>query len=339
MVILYLFLFLIGIVALALYSFKTPSRNGFGAKTTSEEVTKGINLEGKVAIVTGANTGLGLENARVFALRGAHVILACRNQKKMNEAAEGIKKEIKNAKITCMELDLGDLESVNSFVKKFKKMNLPLHILVANAGITGGATRELTKDGFESNMGINHFGTFSHTVQMVPFLVKTAKETGEECRIVVLTSYAYCSLGTGKIDFENLNFEKPGSYDVWAAYAQSKIGNIVMANELHKRLKGTNVTCNSVHPGTIKTQSSKDVSDTFFYRFITFVSYPFMKDCAQGASTQVYAATHPELQGKGQLLLCDCNEWPLNAYTKREDVWKKLFDVSEEMTGVKFSVE
>ena len=101
-------------------------------------------------------------------------------------------------------------------------------------------------------MGINHFGTFSSTIQLAPFLVKTAKETNEECRIVVLTSHAYCSLGSGIIDFENLNYEKEGTYGVWSAYAQSKLGNILMANELHKRLKGKNVTVNSVHPGNPK---------------------------------------------------------------------------------------
>ena len=128
-----------------------PTKNGFGYRTTGEEVSKGINLEGKVAIVTGSNTGLGLETARLFiqkknlhfknfrvlCLRGAHVIMACRSEKKMIKAMEEIKETNKKAKITCIEMDLGSLQSINTFVKKFEKMNLPLHILVANAGITG----------------------------------------------------------------------------------------------------------------------------------------------------------------------------------------------------------
>jgi WW domain-containing oxidoreductase len=284
-----------------------------------------------------------------MALKGAHVIMACRSKPKMIEAKEIIQKQNKNAKITCLELDLGDLKNIRKFVKDFAALNLPLHILISNAGITGkskislkfkgGPTRETTVDGFESNMGINHFGTFAVTTLLVPFMVKTAKECGQEGRIVVLTSYAYTALGSGRIEWDNLHFTKPGTYGVWYAYAQSKLGNVLFANELNRRLKGTNITVNSVHPGTIKTQSSKDVRGTFFYNFLQLTGYFFFKTLEEGTSPQVYAAVHPELNGKGGLLICDCNICPMSSYSQDQEVQKRFFEVSEKETGVSLQLE
>eukprot|EP01080_Neovahlkampfia_damariscottae_P002574 gene2574-3536_t len=297
----------------------------FGFSSTAEEVSEGIDLSGKVVIVTGSNAGIGFETARVLALRGAHVIMACRSKEKLEKAIEEIKETNKEAKLTGLLLDLGHLESIPKFVEEFKKLDLPLHILVNNAGVMGSQERKTTQDGFEYMFGINHFGTFAVTVQLTPLMIKNAHETGKEGRIVILSSHGHKGLGSGKINYDDVYMEK--KYDYWAGYGQSKLANVLFCNELNRKLKDKNITCNSVHPGMIKTGFvSEEVKGTVTYKLIDFFGSSFYKTVQQGAATSVFVACRPELEGKGGLYFNDCKDELSNSYSRNEENQKKFWD-------------
>ena len=252
--------------------------------------------------------------------------MACRSKEKLDKSIEEIKKSNKDAKLTGLLLDLGNLESIKQFIEDFKKLNLPLHILINNAGVMGTKERQTTKDGFEYMFGINHFGTFSVTVQLVPFILKTIKETGcKEGRIVILSSHAHKALGTGKINYEDIYMEK--KYDYWSGYGKSKLANVLFCNELNRKLKDKQIFCNSVHPGMIKTGFvSDDIKSTFSYKLIDFFGNSFYKSLEQGASTTVLVACRPEIESKGGLYFNDCKNELSSSYSRNEENQKKLWD-------------
>jgi NAD(P)-dependent dehydrogenase (short-subunit alcohol dehydrogenase family) len=229
--------------------FFKKNSSGLSSNSTAEQVLGNIDLKGKVIIVTGSNTGIGKETARVLAASGAHVILSARNATKLAEAKKEIQKEIKDAKLDSIKLDLGDKNSVKEFVEKFKSLNLELHFLILNAGVM---TDEIVKtnDGFESQIGINHLGHHNLTMMLLPFM---AKSKGEK-RIVVLSSGLHKS-GEKKILFEDFQMGKNYS-GLSPRYAHSKLANVMFARELNKKLTNDNIdiTVNSVHPGIIKTE-------------------------------------------------------------------------------------
>ncbi|KAH9326188.1 hypothetical protein KI387_006366, partial [Taxus chinensis] len=226
--------------------------SGFSSSSTAEEVTDGIDATGLTAIVTGASSGIGIETARVLALRGAHVVLAVRNVNAGNTVKESIIKEIGNAKVDVLELDLSSISSVQNFASNFKSLDLPLNILVNNAGILA-VPFQLSQDGIELTFATNHIGHFLLTNLLVENMKATARETGIEGRIINVTSLGHQLTYSGGIRFDKIN-DKSG-FSILLAYGHSKLANILHANELAKKLQeeGANVTANSVHPGAIAT--------------------------------------------------------------------------------------
>eukprot|EP01080_Neovahlkampfia_damariscottae_P011336 gene11336-4504_t len=307
--------------------------NGFGKTTTAEEVSKDISLEGKTVIVTGSNTGIGKETARVLALRGANIIMACRNTKKMEVAIKELQEKNSTLKLQGIPLDLGDSKSIDDFVAQFEKMKLPLHILINNAGVMAVPKRWTTKDGFEYQIGINHFGHFRLTMKLLPIMVKTVKEENlDEARIVNVSSFAH-TFGTKKINYEDLHWEK--SYDAWGSYAQSKLSNILFSKELNRKLQNLKIPISvfSLHPGTIHTELGRDMNySSLFYT----LGGAFMKSIPQGAATSVYAAIHPEIKGNGGLYFSDCYVAKPIPFAEDENEQKKFFERSEKETGVEF---
>merc|ERR1712176_1396807 len=233
------------------------------------------DLTGKVAIVTGANTGIGYYTALELAKHGATVIVAARNPQKGMVAAEKIRNEIglhsteaekEEGKVINMPLNLSSLQSVKDFATMFEKLDIPLHILVLNAGImkspgeffTGRGYHygfETTDDGFESHIGVNHIGHFYLTQLLTPVLKKSAPS-----RVVSVSSLA--ELGGYETDGVRFTTWKPSvkdgeipeDYEDGVAYGQSKLANILFAREYASRMVGTGVTAYSCHPGTIKTE-------------------------------------------------------------------------------------
>eukprot|EP00009_Paramoeba_aestuarina_P005233 CAMPEP_0201522748 /NCGR_PEP_ID=MMETSP0161_2-20130828/18527_1 /ASSEMBLY_ACC=CAM_ASM_000251 /TAXON_ID=180227 /ORGANISM="Neoparamoeba aestuarina, Strain SoJaBio B1-5/56/2" /LENGTH=297 /DNA_ID=CAMNT_0047921675 /DNA_START=103 /DNA_END=993 /DNA_ORIENTATION=- len=265
-----------------------------GSRMTAEEASAGANLKGKNVIVTGGNTGIGLETCRVLVNLGAHVILAARNQ----ERGEGAVKTIMDAKaegvtgdVEWMQLDLNSLASVRTFAEQFLAKSIPLHILINNAGIMMIPERTPTKDGFESQMGVNHVGHFYLTKLLMPSLRKAKAESDDIVRIVNLSSMAHNS---SALVWDNLDSEK--SYSSTGAYAQSKTANICFTIGLHDRFHNEGIHSYAVHPGVINTELGRNNSMAGIFYTIGQV---FMKSIPQGAATTLYCATSKDVIESG----------------------------------------
>ena len=203
----------------------------------------GAKLDGKTVIITGGNSGIGLETAVDLAKRNARVILACRSVEKGEKAAVDVRKRSGNDNVVFAQLDLASLDSIRQFAAKILEEEPQIDILINNAGVMIIPERRLTKDGFEMQFGTNHLGHFLLT----NLLLDRIKEA-PSARIVNVSSVGY---RFGSIDFQNLNCER--SYSRISSYGCSKLANILFTRSLAKRLQGTNVTTNALHPGSIRT--------------------------------------------------------------------------------------
>jgi WW domain-containing oxidoreductase len=248
----------------------------FGFEHTAEEVTEGRDLTGRTYVVTGCNSGLGLETCRVLALRGARVVGAARTVERAQAALEAL--AIDGMAVGC---DLADLHAVQAAVEILRGEG-PLHGIVANAGVM--AVQELRQiEGYELQFFTNHMGHFA----LVTGLVEALAEDG---RVVMLSSGAHRMAPEAGIDLDNLSGE--GGYEPWAAYGQSKLANLLFARSLARRFEGSQRTANSVHPGVIDTNLGRHVPNKeAMYERLKRV----MKTIPQGAATQCLVATHPAL--------------------------------------------
>ena len=208
-----------------------------------------IKLDGKTVIITGGNTGIGLETAVDLAKRNARVILACRSVERGETAAVEVRKRSGNDNAVFVQLDLASLDSVRKFAAKILEEEPRIDILINNAGVINTAYTK-SADGFELTFAINHLGHFLLT----NLLLDRIKEA-PSARIVNLTSLAYKA---GNIDLDNLNLEH--SYSWFRAYSSSKLANIIFTRSLAKRLEGTGVTANAVHPGTASTEMGRNIN-------------------------------------------------------------------------------
>ncbi len=282
---------------------------------------------GKLAVVTGANSGIGLVAARELAGHGARVILACRNVQKGEAAADTIagEREVRH-------LDLGDLASVRAFAESFTDERLDL--LVNNAGVMA-PPRRLTKDGFESQLGTNHLGHFALTGLLLRKLL-----AAPEPRIVTVSSGAH---RIGTIHFDDLQGER--RYNNWLWYGQSKLANLMFCFELQKRASAANTSLKSlaVHPGYART-NLQFAGPKAYEQLIMRVTNPLLGQSAEmGALPTMYAATVPDIPGgsfvgpdgfmeqRGHPHLVTAAK---KAYD--EDAWRRLWEASEQLTGVHY---
>ncbi|XP_076897628.1 short-chain dehydrogenase TIC 32, chloroplastic-like [Bidens hawaiensis] len=267
---------------------------GFSASSTAEEVTRGIEANGLTAVITGPTSGIGLETARILALRGVHVVMAVRNTTTGDKIKQDLINEIPKAKIDVMELDVASLKSVNKFVTEFKATSLPLNILIANAGIMGPPFT-LSEDNIELHFATNHIGHFHLTNGLLETMKNTAEVSGVQGRIVIVSSELQKVSYKEGIKFDNINDEK--SYAPLLAYGQSKLANALHAKELARRLKedGVNITVNLLHPGVLATNLTRHTA--WIRLFVGYVVRLFLKNAEQGASTTCYLALHPDAKG------------------------------------------
>jgi len=291
-----------------------------------------LNLTGKVIFITGANTGIGKEAARTLSYTFAKIYLAARDESKMKTTIDEIKKENSKANLVGMNLDLGDSKSIDKCVKEFLSQENELNILINNAGVMGTVEKK-TNDGFEYQIGINHFGHFRLTLLLLPLMKKSALNSGEG-RIVNLSSEAHRMAKS--INFDNINLKD--EYGSWWAYGQSKLANIMFSNELNKRLKNDKIpiSVNSLHPGVIQTEIMRD-NEGFLKKSLSFFGYFFMKSIPQGASTTVYCAISKEVKNIGGKYFDNCKIGSPTSYSMNEEFAKKLFDLSEKMTGLGYA--
>ncbi|CAJ2629991.1 unnamed protein product [Trifolium pratense] len=279
-------------------------------------------------VVTGASSGIGAETTRVLALRGVHVIMAVRNKVAAIDIKEAILKEIPSAKIDVMELDLSSLESVKKFASEFKSSDLPLNILINNAGVMA-CPFTLSKDNIELQFATNHLGHFLLTNLLLDTMKKTARESKNEGRIVNVSSGAHQFAYSEGIRFDKINDKS--SYSNWRAYGQSKLANILHANELARQLKddGENIIANSLHPGAIVTNLYRYTS--IIDGIINVVGKLVMKNVQQGAATTCYVALHTQVKGIGGEYFVDSNIAKTSSQGRNTDLAKKLWDFSMDL--------
>ncbi|WP_437293306.1 SDR family oxidoreductase [Sorangium sp. So ce426] len=239
-------------------------------------------MNGKVCIVTGGNTGIGKETARGLAQRGAKVVLACRDTGRGEAARDDIARSTGRKDVEVIALDLGSKASIRAFGERFRAAHERLDVLVNNAGVWRNS-RGTTDDGIEATFGVNHVGTWLLTQDLLPLLKKSAPS-----RVVVLSSKLHYR---GRMDWEDLQFERR-KYGTTAAYAQSKLANVLFTKALARRLEGTGVTVNAVHPGVVRTDLMRD-----YPKLLTKLFNLFLLTAEQGAECSLHVATAPELAG------------------------------------------
>lgn len=258
---------------------------------TASEVVAGLDLTGRVCLVTGVSSGLGAETARVLAGAGATVIGTARDVAKARAALDG-------ANVEIGELELDSLASVRRFARGFVERHPTLNVLVNNAGVMA-CPFERTQDGFERQFGTNHLGHFLLTGLLAPALI-----AGAPSRVVCVSSRGHLLSG---VDLDDPNFERT-PYDPWQAYGRAKSANVLHAVELDRRLGARGVRANAVHPGGIQTELgrylTREAIEAMMERFRARGPVAF-KDVPHGAATQVWAAVSPELDGIGGRYLED----------------------------------
>jgi NAD(P)-dependent dehydrogenase (short-subunit alcohol dehydrogenase family) len=306
------------------------------------------DLSGKLAVVTGANSGLGLGLATRLSAAGADVIMAIRNRAKGEAAVEQIRATVPHAKLTIKSLDLSSLASVKALGEELTAEGRPIDILINNAGVMQPPNRETTADGFELQFGSNHLGHFALTGHLLPLLRAASRP-----RVTSLSSIA---ARTGGINFDDLQWEK--SYNPTKAYSQSKSANLMFAIEFDRRSRqgGWGVVSNAAHPGLCKTNlqlsgpSQGKNSPTLLERFyrVSRQLTPFMwQEIDEGILPALYAATSPEAKGEAfygphgflELAGGGVTDAKILDRARNEADCRRLWEISEQLTDVRYPTE
>jgi len=289
--------------------------------------------KGRVAIVTGANTGLGFETVLALAKTGMKVIMACRSKDKAEKAKQKILGKVPGADLETMLIDLSSLSSVSEFAINFLTVYNRLDLLINNAGIMIPPYSE-TVDGFESQMGANYFGHFLLTGLLFDTITKTS-----DSRIVSVSSIAHKN---GNINFDDLNWEK--RYSAREAYSQSKLACLMYAFELQRRLdkKGLETLSVAAHPGVSITELIEQIPKWVIYLFRP-VGYLFTHSPEKGALPTLYAALGTDVQGGDYFgpqgrreMTGEPGKAESTLLSQNIEIAKRLWDVSEELTGIKY---
>ena len=317
-----------------------------GAETTAQEAIQGIDLSGRNAFVTGASGGLGAETARVLAGAGAAVTLAARDLEKAEGVAAEIRTSTGNDQVSVTPLELTDLQSVRACAQTWIASKQPLHLLINNAGLMA-CPLQRTPAGYESQLATNHIGHFLLTCLLVPAL-----KLDPPARIINLSSAGHRFSG---LHFEDPHYEKR-DYDKWEAYGQSKTANILFSVELDRRLSPQGIRALSVHPGMIMTELGRHLGPSDIKELMSRTPRrqgeggggPSWKTVEQGAATSVWAATSPDLAGRGGLYCLDCrvvepggDENDMNGvsdYALDEAAARKLWTLSEKWVEDRFDL-
>jgi len=313
----------------------------FGADTTTDEVLNGLDLGGKLVLVTGGSSGLGQETARALVTKGARVVITARDLAKGRAVAEGIAASTGKPAIEVEELELGSLASIRAFATRFLARHDRLDVLVNNAGVMACPLGR-TSDGFEMQFGTNHVGHFLLTCLLAPALRK-----GAPSRIVSVSSRGH---HLAPVDFDDPNFARR-PYQKWASYGQAKTANVLFAVGLERRLGAAGVHAYALHPGAIMTELGRHLvpEDIEFLRSRTPPGGTLtFKTVEAGAATSVFVATAPELEGRGGVYLEDCHVASVNdapdaldgvkSYALDPKNAERLWELSERLIGERFAL-
>jgi len=284
-------------------------------------------LEGKLAVVTGANTGIGIHTARDLAARGARVVLACRDLGKGEQARQQIEEQVGAGKVEVMQLDLSSFQSVRMFAAELVSRETKLDILVNNAGIAFHP-RHITDDGNEQVMQVNHLSPFLLTNLLLDLL-----KAAPEARVINLSSIAHKWSSKG-IQFDDLKWEST-KFDSWQAYGQSKLANIYFTRQLAEKLTGTRVTAYAVHPGSVATDLGRHYQSKIpsFLLPLTDKVKLFLQTPEGGAQTSIYCAVEPSLTGVSGRYYDNVTEAIPADIAFDKDAARQLWDVSKQLVG------
>ncbi|XP_028835197.1 retinol dehydrogenase 12 isoform X1 [Denticeps clupeoides] len=285
-----------------------------------------VFLRGKTVVITGANTGIGKETALDMACRGARVVMACRDLTKAEKAAEEIRQSTGNRNVVVRHMDLASLYSVREFAKEFIATEDRVDILINNAGVMM-CPKNITEDGYETQLAVNHLGHFLLTNLLIGLLKKSSPS-----RVVNVSSMLHKG---GKIHFDDLFFDKR-QYNSLVSYRQSKLANVLFSRELARQMRGTGVSSYSLHPGVIRTELSRHVESWLpILKFLLCIpSYLLMKTPWEGAQTSIYCAVTEGLECKSGCYFSDCAETEAAPEGRDDVVARRLWEESARLVGL-----
>lgn len=282
-------------------------------------------VQGKTVVITGGNAGIGKEAAVELARLGARVIITSRNEARGRAAVQEVVERSGNVEVDVMALDLASFRSIRTFAAELAGRTDRLDVLVNNAGLVLRKRTE-TEDGFEATFGINHLGHFLLT----DLLLDQLKASGPS-RVVVVASDAHQSAKQG-LDFDDL--QSTSGYRWGRVYGQSKLANIYFARELARRMEGSSVTSNSLHPGFVRTQFGQGGDLGRLYGFgLRFLAAPFAISQAKGALTTTYLASSAEVEGVTGGYFVKCRPAQPSAVAQDDDAARRLWDESERLVA------
>ncbi|MCJ7625668.1 MAG: SDR family oxidoreductase [Anaerolineaceae bacterium] len=279
-------------------------------------------MKDKVCMVTGATSGIGLVTAQELASMGAKIVIVGRNSQKGEQIVAAIKEATGNSHVELMLADLSEQSQIRKLVSDFKQRYDRLNVLVNNAGAMF-LRRIISPDGFEMTFAVNYLNYFLLTSLLLDVLKSSAP-----ARIVNVASRSH----EGKLlDFDDLQSEK--KYQGMDVYGKSKLGNIYFTYELARRLEGSNVTVNSLHPGFVATNMG--TNNGWFVKLFWPLLGLFAVKPQEGARTSIYLASSPEVEGVSGKYFMECKEVPSSSQSYDEDTARRLWQISEELTGMK----
>ncbi|MFS8003331.1 putative very-long-chain 3-oxoacyl-CoA reductase [Helianthus anomalus] len=316
------------------YLFGSVGPTGYGSKSTAEQVTHNFQTGSSfTAIVTGATSGIGVETARVLAKRGVRIVMPARNLKAAEEIKASILSEFPDSDIIVLTLDLSSICSIRSFVAQFQALNLPLNLLINNAGKYSHSHR-ISEDGIEMTFATNYLGHYLLTKLLMEKMIETAKITGVQGRIVNVSSGIHTWFSGDLLRSVAQITRDKSEYDATRAYAISKLANVLHTKELARRLEqmNANVIVNCVHPGIVRTRLTRD-HEGFLTNLIFFLASKLLKTIPQAAATTCYVATHPSLTNVNGKYFVDCNIASPSKLGCNPDEAARLWSFSEVMVS------
>ncbi|MCH7578282.1 MAG: SDR family oxidoreductase [Chloroflexi bacterium] len=278
-------------------------------------------MQGKTVLITGANSGIGKETAVALARVGATVVFTSRDPQKGEQAAADIRQR-SGADVTLMPLDLASFPSIRALAADFLQRYDSLHVLINNAGLVLNERTE-TEEGFETTFGVNHLGHFLLTQLLLDRIKASAP-----ARIINVASNAH-RFARGGLDFDDLQLTN--GYGGWQAYGRSKLANIYFTRELARRLEGSDVTVNALHPGGVNTGFSHDGDVRAPFSWLFTLAKPFLRSPEKGAQTSIFLASAPEVDGVTGKYFADSKEEQPTPIAQDDEAARRLWTASEEL--------
>jgi retinol dehydrogenase-12 len=283
----------------------------------------GTDMTGRTCLITGATNGIGRAAARALARLGAGLVLVGRDRERGERVVDEICRESGNRDVALLVADLSSQAQVRQLASEFLAAGRPLHVLLNNAGVVN-LHRETTVDGRETTFAVNHLAYFLLTELLLPRLKESAP-----ARIVNVASDAHAQAG-GRLDFEDLDSSR--SYSVMRVYGKSKLANILFTRELARRLEGSGVTANCLHPGFVGSNFARNngvIADV-----VMTLLRPFARSPEKGAETAVYLASSPEVEGVSGGYFVDCRAREPRDFARNDEDARQLWEVSERLCGL-----